>query len=129
MKFYIVILTTYLFIGFMKVEATSPQCRYSSWSSWSECTQTCGSGKRTRKKTPIGVFRLSCMEETNSEICNPKCCPVDCEYYYTNGSECIGCKGEDGIKYQNLVISKEPICGGEVCPTQEKIIKSCKPSR
>ena len=127
--FYLVLSITVVFIGSMKEEIREP-CLMSGWTEWSSCSATCGNGTRLRWQSPIDNPE-NCEGEKrfDFEICNLKCCPVDCEYRYTKWSECNGCKGEDGIKYKDLVVSKKPFCGGEECPTEKRIEQSCEPSR
>ena len=130
MKFYLVISITFVFIGSMKEDIGGVPCLMTGWTEWTKCSKTCGNGTRLRWQFPIYDPENCEGEEIfDSEICNPKCCPVDCDYHYTKWGECNGCKGEDGIQHRDLIISHQPFCGGKECPAEKRIEQSCEPSR
>ena len=64
-------------------------CRVSSWSSWSYCSRTCGSGvkTRTRTKTRSASCGGTCPYDfTDTKRCNSNCCPVNCVYSWGSWS-------------------------------------------
>ncbi len=58
-----------------------PQCAYSLWTSWRNCSQPCGGGVKVRSRaivsSPDGnVDACGAVEET--KYCNTQPCPLDC---------------------------------------------------
>ena len=99
-------------------------CRVSSWTSWSTCTRTCGSGltTRTRRKTVTESCGGGCayhLKETKT--CNSNCCPVNCLYSWSSWGPCLGC----GISSHSRspIITRYSSCNGRSCPNKET--KSC----
>ncbi|GAA6107134.1 SCO-spondin isoform X2 [Tachysurus ichikawai] len=91
---------------------------YGAWSSWSECSVSCGTGQRTRTRpcthTPGGP---SCGETIQSEICNLSACPADCVLSeWSSWSECsVSCGGGVSVRRKTILQNSEP--GGAACLT------------
>ena len=68
-------------------------CVWNPWSSWSDCSKTCGSGLTQRSRTVLKEAKLDgepCSEEDNiqSQQCNKKPCPI-CKWgEWSDWSEC-----------------------------------------
>jgi hypothetical protein len=56
-------------------------CEVGSWSTWTGCTNSCGSGlqKRTRSHTAPKEGGKSCPGTLQEQKCNVHPCPIDCE--------------------------------------------------
>jgi len=101
-------------------------CRVSTWSTWSTCTQSCGVGltSRTRNKTISESCGGSCyyrLQET--KICNTECCPFNCVYTWSAWSKCAACGNSTQYRSPNII--RQSSCNG-TCPVNET--RSCNTS-
>ncbi|CAK8681981.1 unnamed protein product [Clavelina lepadiformis] len=112
-------------------------CTVSVWSSWSECSQSCGNGTQERRRHIVKENQhggLSCPENnalTEMRICTMMDCPMDCEISeWSSWSACSQSCG-DGRQERRRHISR-PLQYGEVpCPDVKKLKESriCKLSK
>lgn len=97
--------------------------KYSDWSSWSECSATCGGGVRTRGKS---LFRGCPTTETSpasppslyeEEPCNAEvCCPIHCQVgEWTEYGNCDAEVGP-GYRYSTRDVVVPPNMCGSKCP-------------
>ena len=104
-------------------------CRVSSWSYWSSCSRTCGSGvkTRTRTKTTYASCGGSCyyyhFKETKT--CNSNCCPVNCLYSWGSWSPCSGCGMSSHSR--SPTIHRYSRCNGNSCPSKQT--RSCNTNK
>ena len=99
-------------------------CRVSSWSSWSSCSRTCGSGvkTRTRTKTRSASCGGTCPYDfTDTKRCNSNCCPVNCVYSWGSWSSCSGCGMSTHSR--SSTIYRYSRCNGNSCPSRQT--RSC----
>ncbi|CAK8681968.1 unnamed protein product [Clavelina lepadiformis] len=102
-------------------------CTVSVWSSWSECSQSCGNGTQERRRHIVKENQhggLSCPENnalTEMRICTMMDCPMDCEISeWSSWSTCSQSCG-DGRQERRRHISR-PLQYGEVpCPDVKKL--------
>merc|ERR1711871_903057 len=53
-------------------------CKLNAWKDWGSCSVSCGGGRRTRtrtRKVEPKFGGVGCAPESESEACNPQCCP------------------------------------------------------
>jgi len=103
-------------------------CKVEDWSSWSDCSATCGGGTKTRgrgvvQEAEIGGAVCPTLEE--EESCNTDQCPVDCEVEdWSSWSECSATCG-GGTRTRERKVVQEPENGGAACQDREEE-ESCK---
>ena len=95
-------------------------CVY-TWSSWSSCTRSCGSG--TQSRSPIVSRSASCggsCPSSTSRSCNTSPCPINC--VTSNWSSWSSCSysascGVTGSKSRSRSIVTYPQYNGASCPS------------
>jgi hypothetical protein len=105
-------------------------CKATDWTAFSECTQTCGMGIKTRVRKIInhpsrGGKKCPCLEFTAS--CNSNTCPtIDCKL--SGWSEFGSCSAEcgTGVITRSRSIIANPANGGAVCPSTLTEAKNCE---
>eukprot|EP01004_Peranema_trichophorum_P007321 NODE_60_length_4100_cov_55.328640_g50_i0.p1 GENE.NODE_60_length_4100_cov_55.328640_g50_i0~~NODE_60_length_4100_cov_55.328640_g50_i0.p1 ORF type:complete len:1365 (-),score=567.13 NODE_60_length_4100_cov_55.328640_g50_i0:5-3496(-) len=107
-------------------------CEMAEWSSWSSCSQLCGSGTQTRTRAvlvPSANGGLECAETSKVLVCNTKPCPVDCKLSdWTEWSTCDKtCGGGKQSRTRTITVASNN--GGASCPstieTQDCAISPC----
>ncbi|CAI8000125.1 Thrombospondin-2 [Geodia barretti] len=92
---------------------------FTEWEEWTQCTATCGGGRRARKRECIIDVSAGSVECTGTLLeaqdCNTQKCPVPCRWEYGEYEECSATCG-DGIKLRFPKILQPPQNGGEPCP-------------
>ena len=109
---------------------SATNCRVTGWSSWGSCTRSCGSsGVQSRQRTVTRVQSCGggCYHLSESRACNRVCCPVNCAWSWGNWGACQGC----GIssRTRNVVVTRNPSCGGAACPSRRSETQSCNTGR
>eukprot|EP01012_Entosiphon_sulcatum_P049575 TRINITY_DN6820_c0_g1_i6.p1 TRINITY_DN6820_c0_g1~~TRINITY_DN6820_c0_g1_i6.p1 ORF type:complete len:7637 (+),score=112.47 TRINITY_DN6820_c0_g1_i6:5459-28369(+) len=109
------------------VQPCPVDCRVSSWSSWGECSKTCGGGEQQRSRSVLQQAThggVSCPHLSEYQECNAQLCPIDCLVgQWTPWSDCtLKCGG--GITTRSRPVQVAASNGGLQCPvTEEK--QSC----
>ena len=98
-------------------------CAFSSWSSYSSCTATCGSSGtkyRTRYITRYASCGGSCNYQTYQSVsCPGTCCPAHCSYSWTAWGSCSK-TCQYGTRTRNIRVWRNPSCGGRACPSSSQ---------
>ncbi|XP_052105775.1 SCO-spondin-like [Mytilus californianus] len=104
---------------------------WTEWSSWNECSVTCGGGRKVRDRqcsNPVPQYGGDpCFgNTTNIESCNEDPCPIDGNWSgWSEWEECsVTCGG--GLKTRNRTCSNpEPQFGGKYCTGNDTHISNC----
>lgn len=100
-------------------------CEMKNWSSYSECSKTCGSGKTTRRRTvktrPQYGGRICAAEEETYE-CNTNPCPIDCVLSDWGPWETCTNSCGPGTKTRRKTVTQPAMYGGQACGTQVETV-------
>ncbi|XP_060079616.1 scavenger receptor cysteine-rich type 1 protein M130-like isoform X2 [Ylistrum balloti] len=112
--------------------ACSVDGQWGSWSSWTSCTVTCGSGTRARSRqcnNPAPAHNgLSCPGDGHeSEECTAGItCPVDGQWAHWNGWTSCSVSCEDGTRTRSRRCDNPaPVHNGRFCPGDEQESEGC----
>lgn len=107
------------------VHTCPSDCKMSEWSSWSECSVSCGGATQTRvrSKTTALYGGVRCGSTTEHKQCNEQACPADC--VVTPWSPFDDCSVSCGLGSKTRTrVLEAPKNGGARCPARSDII-SC----
>jgi hypothetical protein len=97
-------------------------CVQSTFTGFGACTETCGGGKKEKKRTTLVFPKYggkACGASVVEDNCNTQCCPVNCELSTWSGfGSCDKTCGAGNKKRTRSVISMRH-CGGTVCMHKE----------
>lgn len=112
-------------------EACPVDCTWDSWSSWSVCSSTCGTGTQTigRQSSPARHGGARCQgNSTLDRQCNNGECSVDCQW--ATWSEWFACSkscgGGNATRYRQVSIPKSE--SGQDCRGAASESKACSPA-
>jgi hypothetical protein len=92
-----------------------------SWSSWSICSEECGSGVHMRFRRVIAPQRpggRACPALRAMGNCNTKSCPLNCNFTWRPWGPCTkSCGG--GMQSRSAFIFHVNTAGGKLCPADE----------
>merc|ERR1719247_2578024 len=104
-------------------------CIQNSWSNWSTCSRSCGTGYQQRGRTTVTHAAFggkACGISSTTRVCNPARCPIDCEVtafspWTTCSKSCGG-----GMKTRQRGVNIFAAFGGVPCPTNLYEVAPCK---
>lgn len=104
-------------------------CVMGKWSSWSQCTRSCGVGTHLRTRA-IKVERQNggrmCGAAEQKKDCSMQACPVDCVLtQWGMWSSCTKTCGRAGIRVRTRKIYVQPSRGGKLCENKFLEQKGC----
>ncbi|XP_056015238.1 SCO-spondin-like [Ostrea edulis] len=104
---------------------------WGSWSSYGDCSVTCGGGKRERSRSCTNPAPKDGGEDcpgssVSSQTCNTNGCPVDGGWSaWSEYDSCtVTCGGGQQTRYRSC--SNPPAYGGNLCIGPSTSVKSCK---
>jgi hypothetical protein len=101
-------------------QACATDCATSTFSTWTACTQSCGTGsqKRSRTQTVPTFGGKACPHYTETRTCNGHSCPINCAYPYGPSfgqwSTCTTSCAAGSQRRTRAVV--QPRFGGAACP-------------
>lgn len=102
---------------------------FTSWSSWTSCSRSCGAGRNGRIRDCFGRLGLGsncddCIEEAKS--CNTSPCPIDCNWgQWQPWSQCSAACGPGQNMRKRLGDSPPAQYGGKECVGANFEYKAC----
>ena len=113
----------------------SQDCTWAKWSEWSACSQTCGTGKKTRireidTKADFGGRNCLPKDGQEAESCLGLPCPVD--GLWSEWSKWSYCNATCGVGYRKRLRfcdNPKPENGGANCEGQSLEVEQCKALR
>jgi hypothetical protein len=97
-------------------------CSVSTWSQWSSCSVTCGSGMMSRLRTVSVAAKnggVPCPTLTDTTSCGVGCCPIACSVStWSTWSVCSATCGA-AVRRRTRQITNDALCGGTPCPTTD----------
>jgi hypothetical protein len=110
-------------------QACPVDCVEETWSGYSACTVTCGTGFETRTrtiKTAAVNGGAACGRMQEAQLCNIQPCPYDCKVAaYGNFGLCSTSCGE-GVKTAHRSVRLVAQHGGKICPSLSTTV-ACNP--
>ena len=101
-------------------------CNIGAWSTWSECTKTCGEGsqERTRTELPGNPDTKVCPNLGEVRKCSEQSCAVTVPCNFSAWGEPTACSATCGGGYytRTRVVSTHPGSGGTPCPALEESV-------
>ena len=95
------------------------ECRYTRWTNFSECSNSCGGGTRVKTRTIVHAPQREvskCGSVSVIESCGTHPCPVPCEV--TGWSAFAPCSATCGGGFMSRTrrLKTRPAFGGKLCP-------------
>ncbi|XP_068096243.1 hemicentin-1 isoform X2 [Hyperolius riggenbachi] len=104
---------------------------WSEWSTWEECSKTCGSGEKTRTRTcnipPSNEEGKTCEgKAVDTAVCNTKACPVDGKWSaWKPWGPCSKTCGKGTQKRIRLCNNPLPSFDGSLCKGEDTQTQMC----
>jgi len=104
-------------------------CRISNWVAWSECSESCGRGLKSRTRTVLdwpmfgGTPCVGLMKQ--QLVCNDIPCPDDCMWGAWGGWEACTKSCDGGSRTRSREIARQAVAGGRPCGCCAEETVSC----
>jgi len=103
------------------MDRSAKDCEVSSWTDYSTCDRTCGSGVQTRTRTVHKYPQFGgavCPKLHDLIRCNEQACPIDCQYSTWSSYDDMACDKSCGTghQYRYRGITRHASFGGQACP-------------
>jgi len=100
-------------------------CEFTPWSEWSYPSATCGIAYRSRHRFLLNANgdTTNCPHLSERVQVQVPPCPVDCQFYYGNWTDC----SNEGYRRRHVFISVQASNGGRPCPTCQVERDDCTP--
>jgi len=98
-------------------------CYLTVWTGWSECSQTCGAGNKTRTRTVITSPDhncTACEALSENKACNHYPCPVHCVVSEFGAWDSCDKTCGSGVQHRTRTITTLPKYQGFACPYLEQ---------
>jgi len=98
-------------------------CDLTVWTGWSECSQTCGAGNKTRTRTVITSpdhNGTACEALSENKACNHYPCPVHCVVSEFGAWDSCDKTCGSGVQHRTRTITTLPKYQGFACPYLEQ---------
>ena len=111
------------------VSCFSVNCRWGEFDEWSECSERCGGGNKTRSRSqliPASNGGKECEGKAiEQNICNTSPCEIDCKWgTFGNWTFCTkSCGG--GRTLRSRSVETQPLHGGKECQGEQIETKNC----
>jgi len=96
-------------------------CKLSTWSGFTTCTKSCGTGTMSRSKsvvTKVAHGGAACTSDRHTRTCNVQACPIDCKISGWSGSSTCTEKCGGGITSKTRSVINAAAHGGVECATR-----------
>jgi len=106
-------------------DSCTVHCAVTAWSSWSACTEKCGTGYQTRKRhvakknNQLGNL---CPHLSSTRACNTHACPIDCIMgSWSAYGACSTSCGAHGRKMRSRSVNRASAYNGKACGVLSQI--------
>jgi len=102
-------------------------CVVASWQPWSDCSQTCGAGVRTRIREQLAAAEHGgdCAALSETAACRVRGCPVACEVTSWNAWSACNQPCGGGRQSRSMSVVVEAAFGGTACPSLMGEVRLC----
>ena len=111
---------------FEKEPCSSCNCTVTEWSEWTDCSKSCGTGEKSRKRSLLSTNATCNLTLSEKEFCNIQCCPVDGKWSpWSTWSNCSATCGTGLQKRSRVCNYPSPSCIGNPCEGKDEEVDFC----
>merc|ERR1719197_2362597 len=90
-------------------------CQQTQWSTWSACSESCGTGSQSRTRSTIAAAS-DCGPTEEDRDCNTQPCPVDCVVGNWQGWGACSAQCGGGLQSRSRDVITAQVGSGAACP-------------